>query len=85
MLIMFTEAHRPLYETISTEGLSMGIDKRWGGFADKAACFHLDCVAVLYSLQYRAEERRDECVVDYVKPLQKTLLMLCYVQRKHCI
>lgn len=50
MLIMFTEEHRPLYEAISTEGLPMGVEERWGGFADKAVCFHLDSVLVLDSL-----------------------------------
>lgn len=50
MLIIFLEVHRPLYETISTEGLPMAVKESWGRFADKAVCFHLDHVLVLDSL-----------------------------------
>ena len=50
--------NQPLYDTISTVGLSMGIEKRWGEITEVTIHFHLDPILVYDSLLHRAGERR---------------------------
>lgn len=46
--------NRPLYDAISTVGLSVGVGERWRRSADKTISFRLDCVTVLDSSGHRA-------------------------------